>query len=255
MREKVYRCGGVIGLLLVVFAYFLYNRTVRAANDYMFLTVRDFEQGVSYHDAQWHAPIGMATNPCSYADTWEPSIDWNDGTGPHKPDTNAVTTMFQKTTPVIQNGVYLFWDDGHTPGEPGERVVTTKLTVHCVGDPPGNQEYVTQNRVNVFARIPVNDVEFTKDGKPVATVKGHDTVDLTITLDGPARASGTWVKLEVSPAGNLNTLPPYYRVSPGATQETIRNLEVRKPAENFEIAVTASTVGRAQETRKLTVTP
>jgi hypothetical protein len=255
MPEKFFKIAAVIGLLCPLLAHFLHPRGVLAANQLMFLTVRDFEQGISYRQAQWHAPIGQATNPCSYADYWQPIIDWNDGTGAHKPDTNAVTTMFQKTTPVVESGVYLFWDDRHEFTEPGQRVVTTKLLVHCMGDPPGNQEYVVQNPVNVYPRIPVNDVEFTKDGQPISTVKGHGNVDLTITLDAPARPSGTWVQLDVAPGGNLNTLPAYYLVSPGQTQETIRNLEVRRPSANFDIVVTASTVGRAQQTQKLTVTP
>ncbi len=52
-----------------------------------------------------------------------------------------------------------------------------------------------ENVVKVYSRIPVNQVEFTKNGKSVSTVKGHDDVDLTITLDAPAPPSGTWVKL------------------------------------------------------------
>ena len=84
---------------------------------------------------------------------------------------------------------------------------------------------------------------------------GHQNVDLAITLDAPAPPSGTWVKLEARPEGTLNSLPPYYRVSPQQTQETIRNLEVRKPAAITTLAVIASTVGRAQETDGLSITP
>ena len=101
----------------------------------------------------------------------------------------------------------------------------------------------------------MNQVEFTKDGKSVNRVKGHDRVDLTITLDAPAPPSGTWVKLDVSPVGNLNTLPPYVQVPEGQTQQTISNLELRNPNADIEVMVTASTVGRAQESQKLIVTP
>ena len=124
-----------------------------------------------------------------------------------------------------------------------------------MGEPPGDQEYIYRNVVKVYSRIPVNQVEFTKDGKSVSKVKGHDRIDLTITLNAPAPPSGTWVKLDVSPAGNLNTLPPYVQVSEDQTQQTISNLEVRNPSADIEVLVTASTVGRAQESQKLTVTP
>jgi len=66
----------------------------------MFLTVNDYEVGSSYRNLQWHEPIGQITNPCSYADHLIATIDWNDGTGDHKPDTNAQTKLFQNTTPV-----------------------------------------------------------------------------------------------------------------------------------------------------------
>jgi hypothetical protein len=44
-------------------------------------------------------------------------------------------------------------------------------------------------------------------------------------------------------------------VSPQQTQETIRNLEVRKPAAVTTLTVIASTVGRPQESDKLSITP
>jgi hypothetical protein len=231
-------------------------RIATAANDYMFLTVKDYEAGISYRQAQWHAPIGHMMNPCSYADRFEGTIDWNDGTGEHKPATNVELKVIQKTTPpVILNGVYLFWDDEHAFAQAGTQVVTTKLTVHCSGDPPGDRVYVKKNTVNVYARVPVKRVEFTKNGKPISSVKGHDSVDLTITLEAPAPPSGTWVKLEVIPAGNLSSLPPYYLVSAGLAEETVANLEVRKPDADFVIQVTGSTVGNRQESQKLTIKP
>lgn len=228
---------------------------VRAASDLMFLTVVNFEVGSSYRSVQWHSPIGQFSNPCSYADHLAVTIDWNDGSVEHKPDTNAQTKLFQNTTPVVQNGVYLFWDDGHVPLRVGPQIVTTKLSLHCLGDPPGEREYVTQNAVHVFARIPVNQVEFTKKGLPVQSVAGHDVVDLTITLNAPAPASGTWVQLETVPAGGLSSLPRYFQVSPGLTQETIHGLEVRKPVAAVTISVTALTVGRVQQTQALTILP
>ena len=59
-----------------------------AVNPLMTLSVTSFETGISYRDVQWHSPIGTITNPCSQADAFTVSIDWGDGTGDHKPDTN-----------------------------------------------------------------------------------------------------------------------------------------------------------------------
>jgi hypothetical protein len=230
-------------------------RPVQAASDYMFLTARDFESGISYRAVQAHAPIGLISNPCSQADNFVPTIDWNDGSGEHKPDSNAETKLFYSKVPVIQNGNYLFWDDTHVAADPGPQIVVTKLVVHCLGDPPGDRTYVTRNSVNIYARIPLNQAEFTKNGKPVDTVKGHDTVDLTLTLNSPAPASGTWVKLETTPPGVLNSLPPYFRIPARQTQATIPDLEVRKPASNATLIVTASTLGRPQQTQQLTILP
>jgi hypothetical protein len=230
-------------------------RTVRANSDYMVLTVKDFESGISYRAVQSHAPIGLITNPCSYADDFVPTIDWNDGSGEHKPDSNAETKPFYTKVPVVNGGNYLFWDDTHVATDPGPQVVVTKLLLHCLGDPPGDRAYVTRNIVNVYARIPVNQAEFTKDGKSVDTVKGHDTIDLTLTLDAPAPASGTWVKLETTPPGVLNSLPPYFHIAARETQATISDMEVRKPSSNATLIVTASTVGRPQKTQQLTILP
>jgi hypothetical protein len=240
-----------MGLLVCEF----FPAPARASTEYMFLTVNDYEVGNSYRNVQWHGPIGQITNPCSYADHLVATIDWNDGTGEHKPDTNAQTKLFQNTTPVIQNGVYLFWDDGHVPVRVGTQIATTKLSLHCLGDPPGDKEYIAQNVINISPRIPVNQVEFAKNDLPIQSVKGHDVVDVQLTLSAPAPASGTWVKLETTPPGALNSLPPYFRISPQQTQETIRGLEVRKPASAVTILVTASTVGRPQQTQNLTILP
>ena len=230
-------------------------RTVRAGSDYMILTVKDFEAGISYRAVQAHAPIGLIANPCSQADNFVPTIDWDDGSGEHKPDTNTETKMSYSKIPVILTGDYLFWDDTHVAVDPGPQVVITKLLVHCLGDPPGDRAYVTRNIVNIYARIPVNQAEFTKNGERVDTVKGHDTVDLTLTLNAPAPASGTWVKLETTPPGVLNSLPPYFHIPARQTQAIIPNLEVRKPTSNATLIVTASTVGRPQQTQQLTIVP
>jgi len=229
-------------------------KTTHGEPRYMFLTVTDFEAGISYRQAQWHTPIGHLVNPCVYADRFTATIDWNDATGEHTPATNVEKKVIQ-TIPVVQAGTYLFWDDEHVSNIVGTQIVTTKLLIHCMGEPPGDLEYSYRNVVRAYSRVPVNDVEFTKGGKSVNKVKGHDRVDLTITLDAPAPPSGTWVKLDVSPAGNLNTLPPYVQVPEGQTQYTIPNLELRNPSADIEVWVTASTVGRAQESQKLTVTP
>jgi hypothetical protein len=221
----------------------------------MYLTTKDYEAGISFRDVQKHAPIGMIVNSCSYADYLVPSIDWNDGKGAHKPDTNIVTAMFQKVTPVIQNGVYLFWDDSHRAPEPGTTTVTTTLVVHCLGDPPGNQTYVANNVVHSYARVPVKQIQFEKNGKNVDTVKGHDSVDVMIALDAPAPASGTWVKLETSPPTALNSLPPFYLVRSQQTQATISSLETQEPTANTNLVVSASTVGPTRHTKTLVVTP
>ena len=71
----------------------------QAGSDNMILTTTDFEAGISYRSVQSHAPIGLITNPCSYADNFVPMIDWNDGTGEHKPDTNAETKPFYTKVP------------------------------------------------------------------------------------------------------------------------------------------------------------
>jgi hypothetical protein len=231
------------------------TKILRASSDFMILTTTDYEIGISYRDVQTHAPIGTITNPCSYADNFVPTIDWNDGSGEHRPDTNAETKLFYTKVPVVQNGVYLFWDDRHVGSDPGEQTVVTKLTVHCLGDPPGDRVFVTRNLVHMNARIPVNQAEFTKNGKSINSVKGHDTVDLVLTLDAPAPASGTWVKLETTPAGSLNSLPPYYRFPPRETQATIPGMELQEPSTNTTLTVTASTVGRSQQTQQLTILP
>ena len=244
-------------LLGVVFLLLSPGQTpvAQAGSDKMILTAIDFEAGVSYRSVQSHAPIGLITNPCSYADKFVPTIDWNDGTGEHRPDTNAETKPFYTKVPVVQSGVYLFWDDTHVAVAPGAQTVITKLTVHCLGDPPGDQVFLTRNSVNIFARIPVNQAEFMKDGNRVDSVKGHDTVDLTLTLDAPAPPSGTWVKLEAEPAALLNSLPPYFQVPARETQAKISAMELQHTTSNAGLVVTASTVGRPQKTQLLTVLP
>ena len=244
----------VLGFAIAI-ALFAVSWPIQAGNDYMVLTTTDYESGISYRDVQWHHPIGTITNPCSYADKLVPSIDWNDGGNEHKPDTNIVTTLFDKRIPVVQSGIYLFWDDSHTVSAAGASSVTTKLTFHCLGDPPGDRVAVTRNTVHSYARVPVNDVEFSKNGKPIDSVKGHDTVDVTITLDSPAPPSGTWVKLTTVPDGVLSALPSYFAVSAGETQARITDLEVRKPASEATLNVVASTVGRAQQTQALSILP
>lgn len=223
----------------------------------MYLTVKDYEAGVSYRDLQHHAPLGMVVNPCSYAEaeSMKPTIDWNDGTGPHKPDTNYVTTMFQKTMPVIQGGVYLFWEDSHVAPAPGTSIVTTKLVIHCVGDPPGDRVYETRNTIHSYARVPVKSVEFLQNGVATAKVKGHGLVDVKVTLESPSPASGTWVKLTETPQSALNSLPPFYFIAPGETEATIKGLETRKPDANTNLVATASTSGTPKQTQTLVVVP
>src|SRR5580704_18571419 len=130
-----YRLG--IGLALLALSTLglarTHPKTTHGEPRYMFLTVTDFEAGISYRQAQWHAPIGQLINPCSYADHFTATIDWNDGTGEHKPDINVAKKMLQ-TIPVVENGTYLFWDDEHVSSTAGTRIVTTKLLLHCVGD-------------------------------------------------------------------------------------------------------------------------
>ena len=86
-------------------------------------------------------------------------------------------------------------------------------------------------------------------------MKGHDTVDLTLTLDAPAPASGTWVKLETNPPGALNSLPQYFRVPARQTQATISGMELPESESHASLVVSASTVGRPQQTQQLTILP
>lgn len=257
MTRRFWRGSAKLAVLTFGIAYACAPRTVCAANDAMTLSVTSFEAGISYRDVQWHAPIGMITSSCSQADFFAATLDWGDGTGEHKPDTNVRLRPFSRENqvPVVDNGTYLFWDDTHAFARAGTYIARAKVTQHCLGDPPGNQEIVNEITVNAYARIPVNEVEFRKNQKKVSAAAGHDTVDLAITLDAPAPPSGTWVKLEASPEGTFNSLPPYYRVAAQQTQETIRNLEVRKPPTVTSLMVIASTVGRPQETDKLLITP
>lgn len=251
--------GKDLALILFTAAIFLAcaPKTAVAENPLITLSVTSFEAGISYRDVQWHSPIGMITNPCSQADFFAVSIDWGDGTGEHKPDTNIRQREFSRENPtlVVNTGVYLFWDDTHTFPRGGTYVARAKVTLHCLGDPPGNRDVVNESTVNAYSRIPVNQVEFRKGEAKVTVVAGHENLDLTITLNATAPPSGTWVKLETIPPGTLNSLPPFYRVSPGQTQETIRDLEVRKPTSVTTLTVIASTVGRPQETDKLSITP
>lgn len=223
----------------------------------MYLTVKDYEAGISYRDVQYHSPIGMVVNHCSYADKLEPTIDWNDGNGFHKPDTNFVTRTLKNAEPipVIVSGVYLFWDDSHTAPAPGTTAVTTKLVVHCLGDPPGDKVYETKNMIHSYARIPVKRVRYENKGLDVDSVRGHDSVDVKITLEAASPESGTWVKLTTTPQGALNSLPPFYFIVPGETSATIQDLETRRPSANTNLVTTASTSGKPQQSQTLVVTP
>jgi len=53
----------------------------------------------------------------------------------------------------------------------------------------------------------------------------------------------------------MNSLLPYFRIAVRQTQATISDMEVRKPATKASLMVTASTVGRAQQTQQLTILP
>jgi hypothetical protein len=223
----------------------------------MYLTVKEYESGISFRDVQYHAPLGIVVNPCSYADKLEPTIDWNDGKGPHKPDTNYTTKLLKNTEPIpiVMNGVYLFWEDSHVAPAPGISTVITKLVVHCLGDPPGDKTYVTKNTIHSYARVPMKSVRYQQNGADVATVKGHDLIDVKLTLDAPAPDSGTWVKLTTTPQAALNSLPPFYFIAPGETDATIKALETRMPSVDTKLVTTASTVGAPQETQALVVKP
>src|ERR1700751_3150310 len=148
---------------------------VFAENPLMTLSVTSFEAGISYRDVQWHEPIGMITNPCSQADFFLTSIDWGDGTGERKPETNIRQRQFSKENPtvVVDNGVYLFWDDTHSLARSGTYVARGKVTFHCLGEAPGNREVVNEITVNAYASIPVNQVEFRKNEKKAIEVAGH----------------------------------------------------------------------------------
>lgn len=223
----------------------------------MYLTVKDYEAGISYRDVQYHAPLGMVVNSCSYADKLEPTIDWNDGNGAHKPDTNYVTRLLKNTEPIpiVTSGVYLFWEDSHVAPSPGTSTVITKLVLHCLGDPPGDKIFVTKNTIHSYARVPVSSVHYEQNGAEVAAVKGHDLIDVKITLEAPSPESGTWVKLTTTPQAALNSLPPFYFVAPGQISSTIKDLETRMPSTDTNLVTTASTIGSSQKTRPLLVKP
>jgi hypothetical protein len=53
----------MIGLLTLLALAGTCKKSAHAEHRYMFLTVTDFEEGISYRQAQWHAPIGHLINP------------------------------------------------------------------------------------------------------------------------------------------------------------------------------------------------
>ena len=231
MKSTFWRNGPGLAVVAVVIACGCSPDAVHAANDAMTLSVTNYEAGISYRDVQWHAPIGMITNSCSQADFFAATIDWGDGTGERKPDTNIRLRPFSRENqiPVVDNGTYLFWDDTHAFARAGTYIAKAKVTQHCLGDPPGNQESVNEITVNAYPRIPVNQVEFRKNQKKVERGAGHDNVDLAITLDAPAPPSGTWVKLDASPEGTFNSLPPYYRCLRNKPRKQFETLKYANP--------------------------
>jgi len=245
------------GTVVLASGSFARFRAADSGAPMIYLTVKDYEAGISFRDVQYHAPLGMIVNSCSYADKLEPTIDWNDGNGPHKPDTNYITKLLKNTEPIpiVMNGVYLFWEDSHVAPSPGTSTVITKLVLHCLGDPPGDKVYITKNTIHSYARVPVKSVRYQQNGADVATVKGHDLIDVRITLDAPAPESGTWVKLTTAPQAALNSLAPFYFIAPGETGATIKALEPRMPSVDTKLVTIASTVGSPQQTQSLLVKP
>jgi hypothetical protein len=223
----------------------------------MYLTVKDYEAGLSFRDVQYHSPLGILVNPCSYADKIEPTIDWNDGHGPHKPDTNYTTRILKNTSevPIVIGGDYLFWEDTHVAPAPGTSTVITKIVVHCLGDPPGDHTFITKNTIHSYARVPVQSVKFEVNGADVTRVKGHDLLDVNVVLAAPAPESGTWVHLTITPQSALNSLPPFYFIAPGEASATMTRMETRKPdGGKAQLVVTAYTVGDRQQSEPLEVT-
>jgi len=243
--------------MLVAGGSFARLRAADSGAPMMYLIAKDYESGISYRDVQYHSPIGMIVNPCSYADKLEPTIDWNDGNGPHKPDTNFVTKILKNAepVPVVMSGVYLFWDDTHVAPAPGTSTVITKLVVHCLGDPAGDKVYETKNTIRSYARIQVKSVRYEQKGTDVSAIKGHDLIDVKVTLEAPSPESGTWVKFTTTPQAALNSLPQFYFIAPGETSATIKSLETRMPSVEIKLVTTASTVGQPQETQPLVVAP
>jgi hypothetical protein len=250
------RC--VVGLgAVAVLAAGTWLRAADSGASKMYLTVKDYEAGISYRDVQYHSPLGILVNPCSYADKIEPTIDWNDGHGPHKPDTNYTTRILKNTSevPIVLGGDYLFWEDTHVAPAPGTSTVITKLVVHCLGDPPGDHTFATKNTVHSYARVPVQSVKFEVNGANASHVKGHDLVDVNVALSAPSPESGTWVHLTVTPQSALNSLPPFYFLAAGEATATIPHMETRKPdGGKAELVVTAYTVGDPRHSEPLEVT-
>jgi hypothetical protein len=257
LRLRVLAVLAVASAAVAAAGSFARFRAADSGAPMMYLTAKHYEAGVSYRDVQYHSPLGLIVNPCSYADKLDPTIDWNDGQGPHKPDTNYVTKLLKNTEPipVVMSGVYLFWEDSHVAPAPGTSTVTTKLVVHCLGDPVGDKVYETKTTIHCYARVPVKSVRYQQNGADVATVKGHDLIDVKIALDAAAPESGTWVKLTTTPQAALNSLPPFYFVVPGQASAMIKSLETRMPSVNTNLVTTASTVGPPQQTQALVVKP
>ena len=60
MRQGCLRVCAVSITLLAVGLGGFSPRPARAESKYMFLTVTDYEAGISYRQAQWHAPIAVS---------------------------------------------------------------------------------------------------------------------------------------------------------------------------------------------------
>ena len=216
-----------------------------AENPLMTLSVTNFEVGISYRDVQWHAPIGTITNPCSQADFFlRASI------GEMEPASISPKPIFAsgnspgKTKFSLWTMAFIFFGTTRIPLRGAGRMLrgqrsrsTAWAKLPEIGSCERNHgQRICQNS-GESGGIP----QERKESEPSGRASECGPGDYSGCAGAAFRHVG---ETGGAPGRNFNSLPPYYRVSPQQTQETIRNLEVRKPAATTTLTVIASTVGR-----------
>jgi hypothetical protein len=149
----------------------------------------NFEVGIPYQ------PIAKATLGCR-SKSWGVTIDWGDG-GP-------IEMLSHPVEPgpdgIIAGGTYDVTGK-HSYARAGSYTVDTQLVVLCV-DPKafplsasGDKQKFT---VNVFDRVAVKDMT-----AEMATVSKGSPIDLMLTLQAPAPASGTRILIQSDKASEV----------------------------------------------------